>query len=295
MKKTILSITVLVFAMLSDAFAQKARQVAVKNVKLNLNTYQRVIEINYDVEQITPEDSVYIVVKNKDNQIFRSTALKGDIGKKVSPGENKKILWDFMTDSLRINEEIAVTVNVKLHGLAPRPDPTSVIAANTNPARESKKIEKPVKENKKIEKPEIKIPKVPKVRKYNSFAIGLFGAGLAAGGYMVFDGLQQKKIADEYYQSYIDNNWNQKLTVTDDAWLKQYSEGSIVTANAMLARAQDKLKKSNTMLYAGIGLIAVDAILTIPRFKRKTPKKLSFNTDFNPASQTFVLGANIKF
>lgn len=285
MKRTLLSITVFIFVALSHTFGQKARQVTVKNVRFNLNTNQRVIEINYDVENITPEDSVYILVSNRDKQNFKSTALKGDIGKKVTPGSNKMISWDFMADSLQINEEIAITVYVKLFNVSPKPSPTTIIAANT----------KPVKENKKTEKPEIKIPKVAKIKKFNTLAIGIFGAGLAAGGYMVFDGLQQKKVAEEYYQSYKDNNWNQKLIVSDDTWLKQYSEGSIATANSMLARAQDKLKKSNIMLYSGIGLIVADAILTIPRFRRKTDKKLSFSTNYLQSSQTFVLGANFKF
>jgi hypothetical protein len=270
---------------LSHTFAQKPRQVVVKNVKFNLNTYQRLIEINYDVESIILEDSVYIVVTNRDKQEFKSTALKGDVGKKITPGAEKKILWDFMADSLRINDDIAITVYVKLHSLAQKPEPSPVVIATTKPAKETKKVEKP----------EIKIPKVPKVKKFNTWAIGLLGAGLAAGGYMVYDGLAQKKVAEGYYQTYIDNSWNQKIIVSDDAWLKQYSEGSIATANAMLTRAQDKLKKANTMLYSGIGVIVADAILTIPKIRRKTGKKLSFNTNYLPSSQTFVLGANFKF
>lgn len=274
----------ILLVVLSQGFAQQARQVNIKDIKVNLNDKTKEIEISYDVDNLAEKDSVFILVQNRQGTKFKCVTLRGDIGTNIQSGDNKMIYWNFIADSLRINEEISFTIKVKMY------DDYSDIKtpANTTPSKPVVIADNPV-----IEKNQV--PKPPKTKKLNLPMVAALGVGVLAGGYMVYDGLQQQGVAAKYYQSYQSDNWNQKVTVSDDEWLKNYSQGTISSAETMLSRAQDKLKKANMMLYAGIGVIVADAILTIPRLKRKQIKNVTFTPDIIPATGTFMLGASYKF
>jgi hypothetical protein len=295
MKRTSIFFVILYFS-LTKLYSQNARQVNVRNVTFNLNSIQKIIEINYDIEYNTPEDSIYILVQNKKGNKFKASALSGDIGLGVKPGQKKKIDWDFIKDSLRVNEEIAITIIIKQSA-------SYVAQSNTvNPKYDSKATKDPIA-NTPITKVEekVKVEKVTPIKQpkekgtFNSKALITLAAGVLGGGYLAYSGNQKSDLADKYYESYKSNNWNQTLRVTTDSWLTAYSDGSIEKSNRMLQQANETKKTGQIMLYSGIGIIVADAVLTIPRLRKRTSKKVAFNPYYNPLSNSISLSLNYKF
>jgi hypothetical protein len=293
---------ILIYFVFTTLYSQNARQVNIRNVAFSLNTTQKVIEINYDIEYNTVEDSVYILVQDKKSVKYKATSLQGDVGLGVKPGQKKKIIWDFIADNFQVNEEIGITVFVKLNTpyKVQEEKPTSVYKPETEPVVKNEKSKKD-KKNKtepvaKTETPKIDPIKPPKEKgKINTVSLLTFGVGILGGGYMVFLGNQKQSLANKYYESYKANNWNQTVKVTADSWLTQYSDGSKANADRMLAVAQDTKKTGQTIMYAGIGIIVADAIMTIPRFRKKASNKVAFKPMYNPNANLLSLNLNYKF
>lgn len=256
---------------------------AQKISKVRFDLKEKLIEINYDVSGINLKDSVYIEVTGKKSGKIKPIALSGDLGVGIQAGSNKKIVWDFMADNLRINEDIMVNVYLKKY--------QAPVVAVVKPTPKIKE-EKPVIATKEKKEGE-GLKSNP--RKINKKALLTLAAGVVVGGALGGYGFQQKSLADQYYNDYKNNNWNQKITVDTDEFLKLYSEASIKKANEDLVKAQNQLKTANIFMYAGIGIVLADAIFSVPRLRqKKSPRKISYQIDF-PRSNTVALGINIKF
>ncbi len=69
------------------------------------------IIINYDILKSKPSDlfTVWISVRTSEGPV-NATAVSGDIGKNVSGGTGKKIVWDIMQDNFYGDEELQIEV-----------------------------------------------------------------------------------------------------------------------------------------------------------------------------------------
>lgn len=290
MKKFILNICLF---FLLPFFAYSQAQIS--NVKFELNGKDRTIRINYDIDFNSPEDSVYISAVGGKSGILKSKTLSGDIGKGIKTGPNKLIVWDFMTDSLKINENLTINVFVKIHdyrAMAEAPKTEQKETAEAKPA-----IVEDIPTLQKIEPTKPSIPKIKPTKvkgKINVATLAILGTGLAAGVGMVVMSTGIKSTAESYYNIYQSSNVNQKITVSKDDWLTNYSAVTIAKADKDLALANDQLKKANLLFYGGIAVAALDLVYSIPRLRKKTNKKVSFQPVVNQ-NGTLLVNANIKF
>jgi hypothetical protein len=128
----------------------------------------------------------------------------------------------------------------------------------------------------------------------NRASFVILGTGLAAGIGMLVMGTNKKSIALNSYKIYETSNVNQKITVTKDDWLSNYSAVTIAKANKDLALANDQLKKANLLFYGGITLAALDLLFFIPKLRIGIYKTMSFHPAVNP-NGVIVANMNIKF
>lgn len=246
-------------------------QIRVSKVRFTLNETAKVIEITYNLANNSPLDSIFVVVRKRDNSRITAKYFSGDLGVGVSTGNNKKIVWNIMADSLRINEEIVIDVNLKI-GESPimvKKDTTIAVIPL---------IIKPQKQRSGI----------------NLIPLLILVGGVAGGGYMTYYGSTQKTIADKYYEDYKNNNWNQKTFSTTPSGLKLYEQQTVAQATADLEKANDALKKSRIFFYGGIAIAVIDAFFTIPRLINKKNTTLSIIPNISPMNGMEV-GLKMKF
>ena len=231
----------------------------VSKVRFTLNETAKVIEITYNLANNSPLDSIFVEVRKRDNSKILAKSLSGDLGLGISAGNNKKIVWNIMADSLRINEEISINVNLKVGGATIIAKKEPVIAV---------------------------IPSIIKSQKQrssiNMISLLILVGGVSGGGYMAYYGSTQKTIADKYYEDYKSNNWNQKTFSTTPSSLKLYEQQTVANATADLEKANDALKKSRIFLYGGIAVAVIDAFFTIPRLISKKNTTLSISPNISP-------------
>lgn len=269
-------------------------QAQISNVKFNLNESSKTIEIDYDIDYNSPEDSVYVGVVGKKSSRIKCTALSGDIGKGIKTGSNKHIYWNVIADSLMINEEIAITVFVKLHNYRSKTEPSSVATTKVSDAPKPQPTIEPAPQSTPIAKTTPKPKPVKQKGSINKSAVMILSGGLVAGIGMVVVSTQAKSLADQYYDEYKKNNINQTLTVSTDDWLKNHSKLTIESANKDLALARSQQKTANLLFYGGIALTALDLVYSLPRLRNKSPKKLSFQPVVGN-NGTLLVNLNLKF
>ncbi|GAB4035630.1 hypothetical protein [Spirosoma jeollabukense] len=88
-------------------------QVRVSNVRVSLNA-EGMLVTQYDVQGIASEDSVYVAINGLKSGRLTPISLTGDLGRKVAAGTDKTIYWDIVKDAYKINEDVVVTVLIKL-------------------------------------------------------------------------------------------------------------------------------------------------------------------------------------
>jgi hypothetical protein len=271
-------------------------QAQISNVNFKLNANNRTIEINYDIDYNSPEDSIYINAVGGKSGILKCNTLNGDVGKGVKTGSNRLIVWDFITDSLKINENLTINVFVKIHDYRTTAGITKTPQKETYSEAKPSNIENTSDPQK--EKPTKSSP--PKIKlgrengSINRANLAILGTGLAAGIGMVVMSTRIKSTAVSSYKIYETHNVNQKLTVTKDDWLTNYSAATIAKANKDLALANDQLKKANLLFYGGITLAALDLLYFIPKLRFRVYKEISFHPVVNQ-NGTLLVNMNIKF
>lgn len=99
-------------------------QARVSNVRFSLNT-DGILVTQYDVQGIAANDSVYLVANGLKSGKITPITINGDLGRRVGAGVGKTIYWDIVKDGYKINEDVIVTVLVKLvAGRLPQSAPT---------------------------------------------------------------------------------------------------------------------------------------------------------------------------
>lgn len=270
-------------------------QAQISNVKFNLNENNKTIEIDYDIDYNSPEDSVYVGVVGKKSRKIKCTALSGDVGKGIKTGSNKHIYWNVVADSLMINEEIAITVFVKLHNYRSKAEPSAVANKVSDAPKPQPTNTEPAPQSTPIAKTPTPKPKPTNQKgSINKSTVMILSGGLVAGVGMVVVSTQVKSLADQYYDEYKKNNINQTLTVSTDDWLKNHSKLTIESANKDLALARSQQKTANLLFYGGIALTALDLVYSLPRLRNKSPKKLSFQPVLGN-NGSLLVNINLKF
>lgn len=100
-------------------------QVRVSNVRVSLNA-EGMLVTQYDVQGIATDDSVYMAVNGLKSGRLIPINLTGDLGRKMVAGTDKTIYWDIVKDAYKINEDVVVTILIKLaRGRLPQSAPTA--------------------------------------------------------------------------------------------------------------------------------------------------------------------------
>lgn len=234
-------------------------QPKVSNVRFELNNKSKVIEIKYDIDDVREADSVYIVASVARRGVIAPRTISGDIGKNIRSGKNKKVVWDVFADSLKINDDMVIRVNVL-------PGPLPLMAATDSLKRK---------------------PPVVKKQKgggVNGLALATLGGGLVVGGGMYYLSTVQKKLSADSYEYYRNNNWNHKSDITltgDEAYLRELSKASFEQAQADLKKAKRQQTLSKALLFGGIAIVVADAIFTIPMLAKRKNGKVGLYLDLD--------------
>ncbi len=247
-------------------------QPRISNVRFELMDKLKAIEIRYDVFGIKIADSIYVAVTGKTSGNIIPRALSGAVGRGVKPGSNRKIYWDVVADSLKINEEIEIQVLLKLS------------EAFTLAVRDT---------SKRAIKPIVKKDR----RSLNGRALLLLGGGLAAGGGLYYASTLQKVKAAETYELYKIRNWNHKADLAllgTDAELQRRLAASLEQADTDFKKAKRQQTMANVMLIGGIAIAVADAFFTIPALFSKNNNSVNLHFEASPWGLNSV-GVAIKF
>lgn len=115
MKK--LLFTSLLFCLVVPAFAQTP---SLTNVRVRVDSLAKTIAIVYDAQGLNPDDSIGVVIRRRSG-IVPNPTLRGDVGRNVDFGPDRRIDWDVARDKFNLNEEIRVELTVH------RPVPPKVV------------------------------------------------------------------------------------------------------------------------------------------------------------------------
>jgi len=244
-------------------------QQRISNVRFQLDSKSKLIEINYDAHGILAEDSVYVTVTGKKTRSIIPGQISGDIGKGVKSGKNRKILWNIVSDNLKINEELMIKVNL------------AIAAAPMLASADSIKRKPPVVVNKSR-------------KSLNGAALLMLGGGLAAGGGLYYLSTVQKTTSAETYEEYKQRNWNHnsdlKLIGSDPELQKLY-DASLEQAKADYNKAKRQLMMSKVMMIGGIGIAVIDIVFTVPILFQSKNKKVGLRLGLDSGG---VASAGIK-
>ena len=74
------------------------------------------VHIYYDISGSQPSETftITVVVEDEQGNAIRASSLEGDVGKKISGGSNKHIIWNYEEDNVFLNAEIEIRVNASV-------------------------------------------------------------------------------------------------------------------------------------------------------------------------------------
>ncbi|QKZ15856.1 hypothetical protein HU175_21965 [Spirosoma sp. KUDC1026] len=95
-------------------------QQRIDNVRIRV-TDSLELEVRYDLLEARPGDSIYLQVRSRlRGELFiLPRFLRGDVGKRVLAGSDRRIVWNVLGNSYSLNEDIQATVLIK----SPPPPP----------------------------------------------------------------------------------------------------------------------------------------------------------------------------
>lgn len=108
-------------------------QERVRNVRIRVADSAQ-LEIRYDLINARPGDSVYVAVSSRlrGPLRIRPEFVRGDVGRRVVAGSDRRIVWNAGANGYSLNEEVRATVLVKT-GLPVAP-PTQPVTVTPRPA-----------------------------------------------------------------------------------------------------------------------------------------------------------------
>ncbi|MGF7218176.1 hypothetical protein GGR92_004353 [Spirosoma lacussanchae] len=95
------------------------------------------LEIRYDLISARPGDSVYFDIRSRVRGLLtiRPELVRGDVGRRIVAGSDRRIVWNALANGYALDEEIQAIVRVKAGVMpaAPEPTPEPVDPARTAP------------------------------------------------------------------------------------------------------------------------------------------------------------------
>ncbi len=93
-----------------------AQKTEIETTKMEIKDNKLIV--NYDFKKIKKNQTfeVWIEISTLSRKQINANTLTGDIGKVVTPGVGKQIIWDYVADGILLNEEINVEVKAILNG-----------------------------------------------------------------------------------------------------------------------------------------------------------------------------------
>ncbi|GAB3894226.1 hypothetical protein [Spirosoma agri] len=85
-------------------YAQQAPSQAT-NIRIATDEKTKRLVIQYDLQRVQPNDSLYVEIETSSGRRFRPTAVSGNVGKTLSSGRDKIIYWDIVRDNIQLNDE----------------------------------------------------------------------------------------------------------------------------------------------------------------------------------------------
>jgi hypothetical protein len=113
-------------------------QQRVENVRVRV-TDSLELEVRYDLTEARAGDSIYLQVRSRlrGDLFILPRFVRGDVGKRVLAGPNRRIVWNVLGNSYSLNEEIQATVLIK----SPPPPPNLSDGKTRQSARQPGVIE----------------------------------------------------------------------------------------------------------------------------------------------------------
>lgn len=112
----------------------------VRNVRIQVIDSSQ-IQVLYDLIEIHPGDSVYVEVESRTRGALQILPefVRGDLGKQVTLGANRRIIWEALANGYSLNEDVRARVLVKAGRLirADQPRAPSTQSTEANRATES--------------------------------------------------------------------------------------------------------------------------------------------------------------
>ena len=107
------------------------------------------LEIRYDLLTVRPGDSVFLVVESRQKGELNILPefIRGDVGKRLTAGSNRRIVWEAVANGYVLNDDIRATVLVKsgppMTSFLPSTTPVESVtkSAGTEPAVAAKPTE----------------------------------------------------------------------------------------------------------------------------------------------------------
>jgi len=125
-----------------SARAQQAPSQAT-NIRIATDEKTKRLVISYDLPSVQLNDSLYVEIETASGRRFRPITVSGNVGKRLSPGQNKVIYWDIVRDNIQLDEEVEVIIRlVRTMGnrpassprpTAPKPAPVVVSSPKKSP------------------------------------------------------------------------------------------------------------------------------------------------------------------
>ncbi|MBD2755964.1 hypothetical protein IC230_23905 [Spirosoma sp. BT704] len=115
-------------------------QERVRNVRIRVIDSSQ-LEIRYDLIEIHPGDSVYVDMESRLRGELRILPefIRGDIGKRVTAGSDRRIVWDALASGYPLNEDIRAIVSVKAGPLISSA-PVATQQPNESPAKPTEPV-----------------------------------------------------------------------------------------------------------------------------------------------------------
>lgn len=123
-------------------------QERVRNVRIRVADSSQ-LEIRYDLVNARPGDSIYVEVRSRLRGSLRVLPefVRGDVGKRVVAGSDRRIVWNALDNGYSLNEEVRATVLVRaglpIVAQSSRPAETVAAAQPSVPRPKPDVVEKP--------------------------------------------------------------------------------------------------------------------------------------------------------
>ena len=111
----ILKFVFLLISILLFGFNVNAQKVEMETTNLEIKNNKLVISYDFTKFKKSQTFEVWIEISTLSKKQINATSLTGDIGKTVTSGIGKQIIWDYVADGVLLNEEINVEVKAILN------------------------------------------------------------------------------------------------------------------------------------------------------------------------------------